>query len=734
MTHPKSSPFVAPRAAPPPVTTAADPPSGAPSSRRGDIQTLRAIAVLLVISDHLIRRPSGGFIGVDVFFVISGFLITGLLLREHERTGRISFRRFYLRRVKRLLPAAVTVTVVTVAASFAIFSLVRSTQILVDAAWVSLFAANWRFVSLGTDYLHATDSTSPLQHYWSLAVEEQFYFLWPVLMVAAFAFARWRLRRPDGTAVSSRRAPLAVLSLVTAGSLAWSLWESAAHPTSAYFSTGSRIWELGVGALLAFAAPSLRRLPDAVRTWFAWAGIAGIVASALLIDTTTRMPAPGAVAPVLFTAVVIAAGTGTNRRQLFPLNNPVGVYIGTISYSLYLWHLPVIVVMGALFPDLGRRYELLSLALIAVLSVLSYHWIETPLRTRSWRFGMPRAAASRPRRPLLRPAALLALVAAVVGIGFVTAAARVPARVETMDISALTTPVAAAGFPAAPTALEFARADAVTAALAATAWPTLSPDITRLGLASRAPEWMTDDCLQLDPVATQTPEKDAQRCVYGTPDAPHTIAVIGDSVAISWVQAIRAAAGTNWRIEVYTMAQCPAVDLTVNFIGGAAHPQCDSFRRWALARVATERPERVVLSSTPNSLAELADGATGAAALGEWRAGTDRTLAALSGMDVTVLDPPAEGASLATCARRWSVPADCVGTPSAAFVEAGRITREVARQHPGVTVPATISWFCSAEGRCPAFVGTTPVTADGLHLSAAESRELAPLVGEALRL
>ena len=213
---------------------------------RRDIQGLRAIAVALVIADHLIGRPSGGFIGVDVFFVLSGFLITGLLIRERERTGRISFRSFYVRRARRILPLAALVLVVTVSVSWLVFRTSRAVQTSVDALWSLLFAANWRFAAVGTDYLQAGVPVSPVQHYWSLAVEEQFYLAWPWLVLLAFWLATRFVRKP--------RLVLTVLfSVAIVSSLVWAFYEVESARTVAYFSTFSRAWELGVGALIAVA-------------------------------------------------------------------------------------------------------------------------------------------------------------------------------------------------------------------------------------------------------------------------------------------------------------------------------------------------------------------------------------------------------------------------------------------------------------------------------------------------
>lgn len=339
------------------------------------------IAVTVVILDHLCRWPSGGFVGVDVFFVISGFLITGLLLREHERTGTISFWGFYRRRIKRILPAATLVVIITVAASFLLLSTARSVQTALDGIWASLFAANWHFALGGTDYFQPDTAVSPLQHYWSLSVEEQFYFVWPWLMLLIFWFIAQRTKI---TRTGARRVVGATILAITAVSFAWSLWETASSPTWGYFSTWSRVWELGIGATIAVFAPVFVRIPPALRPVLGWVGLAGIVASLFIITPELPFPGPWAALPVAATALVIASGTGGTQRYMWPIMNPVSSYVGDVSYSLYLWHWPIIILFGAYFPLTEPVPLAIAAVLIVVLSIASFHLVENPIRKSGW--------------------------------------------------------------------------------------------------------------------------------------------------------------------------------------------------------------------------------------------------------------------------------------------------------------------------------------------------------------
>ncbi|MGO2667723.1 MAG: acyltransferase family protein, partial [Microbacterium gubbeenense] len=299
--------------------------SGSTRQRR-DIQGLRAVAVLAVIAAHVFQVPAGGFVGVDVFFVISGFLITGLLLRESGRTGTISFRRFYERRAKRILPAAVVVLVATTIASVALLGKKGGIGVGIDALYSAFFLGNWRFAAEGVDYFAQGTPPSPLQHFWSLGVEEQFYLVWPWVMLAIIVFAASR----GWSALRARRLTRTLIVLLTAASFGWALYETQANHAFAYFSTFSRAWELGIGAVLAF----LPALPLGLwwRRAIAWVGIAGIAASLVVVTESSPLwPAPLGLLPVISTALVIAAGTDP-----WILSNRVATYIGDISYSLYL--------------------------------------------------------------------------------------------------------------------------------------------------------------------------------------------------------------------------------------------------------------------------------------------------------------------------------------------------------------------------------------------------------------
>ena len=283
---------------------------------RGDIEGLRAVAVLLVVTFHAgFPLVHGGFVGVDVFFVLSGFLITGLLLDEIARTGTISLTDFYARRIRRLLPLSTLVLAATAVATYALIPPIDRRGVAGDLVGAALWGANWKFAADSTQYMADTDK-SPVLHFWSLAVEEQFYVVWPVLLLVLVGGTGLALR---AWPVAFRRISL-VLVLVTALSLWASQHQTGTGSPFAYFGLHTRAWELGVGAGLALVKPALRVLSAPAARGAGILGLTLVVGSALMMDETTPFPGTAALLPVLGTALVVAGGArlphGTIARGL----------------------------------------------------------------------------------------------------------------------------------------------------------------------------------------------------------------------------------------------------------------------------------------------------------------------------------------------------------------------------------------------------------------------------------
>ncbi|GIE96626.1 acyltransferase family protein [Paractinoplanes rishiriensis] len=332
-----------------------------PSLRfRPDVEGLRAVAVAVVVLFHAgVPGIGGGYIGVDVFFVISGFLITTLMLREVHETGNLSLLRFYARRARRILPASTVVLIAVTLAGYHWLGFLRGDEIASDARWAALFAANFNFAQQGVDYLTSQAAPSPLQHFWSLAVEEQFYFVWPALL----ALLIW---------LGLRHATPVVLGLAVAASLGFSIWQTGT--TWSYFSPATRAWELGAGCLLALAAGRLTRIPPRIAAAMAGVGLAGIVVAALSFDSTTPFPGYAAALPIVATVLVLA-GRGDALLAVRPMQ-----WLGRISYSLYLWHWPVLIVAEQAYGPLSGPARFWLVLLSVVLAAITYACIENPVR------------------------------------------------------------------------------------------------------------------------------------------------------------------------------------------------------------------------------------------------------------------------------------------------------------------------------------------------------------------
>ncbi|CAN5232426.1 acyltransferase family protein [soil metagenome] len=542
---------------------------------RRDIQGLRAIAVGAVVLYHL--RPEwlpGGFVGVDVFFVISGYLITGSLAAEATTTGRIALTRFWGRRIRRLMPAATVVLIAVVAGTGLVLPLARWMPTLVQVAASALSGQNWVLAAQAVSYLNADEPASPLQHFWSLSVEEQFYVVWPLLVVAALAL----VARAPGSRLPTMR--WLVLALAVA-SFGYSAWASSATPDVAYFSTFTRAWELLVGAALALwvaAIPRAPRLPGIAVV----VGVAAIVASFWLVTPDIPFPGFAALLPTVGAAAVIWGGLGAVPRALTTvLESPPFVWVGNVSYGLYLWHWPLIVFAGAAL----RADRLPWWAAVAVLTAslvlagLSKRFVED----RFQRPATPASAGARPSETRLgrirrHPFALAAALLTITGL------AGAALFVDLRQIAAQQS--AAAANPPGARVLD-PRFD--PSAFPSTVIQPV-PDI--LTLTSSLERQLSEECMSLadNPAITS--------CEAGDPDATTTVLLAGDSHTAHWLPAFDELGRSNhWRVVLAAKASCPLLDLGADFApDGVIGKECLTWNSSMVGFIRSLHPDALVTS------------------------------------------------------------------------------------------------------------------------------------------
>ncbi len=700
------------------------------SNFRPDIEGLRAFAVLLVVLSHLKLQPRGGFIGVDVFFVISGFLITGLVADEVARTGRFSIRGFYARRARRILPAALTVLIATWIAARIVFNASRFHQTVTDIWWSLGFAANLNYARGGTDYFQTYAPPSIVQHYWSLAVEEQFYVVWPLLLLGLTLVARrW---------AAPMRARVVVVATATAvvASFAYCLYDTASTPASAYFSTFGRAWELGLGAVLALGLRAGYALPARLAGPLSLLGVGGIVVSAFVISDSSRFPGPWAALPVLCTGVFLFAGSSAasySTPWFLPVNNPLARYVGRISFSLYLWHWPVIQIVTALVPTTARIYYPLTLSAMAALTLFSYYAIEEvcrhrpvaaqPVNTRlaGARVRTAPAAHRRPRvgrRPALRHAAAIVALAALTLV-FWTDRPAPPPPVKIV-------PVANSGVGTAEQALQQQLSDA----LQATSWPVITPPIDAVVAGKGTPEGLPD-CIG----ATLPP---ADKCTVGNPDAPKLALVVGDSTAQAYMDVMKHfvdGPAKDWQIRFIGMAGCNFLDYRITNPVQWVSNACPGRKQLAVDTINALHPNMVILE---NFYANQINADTGQAlTTAQWVSGESRYADKFraSTAQLVFLGSPVSQTDITQCYTAVSVPANCISRVSSVFQDFNNQVKALAAADGAKFIDA-IPWFCVSDV-CPAFVhnsstGTNvSVRKDIIHITPDFADVIAPAAWEA---
>jgi peptidoglycan/LPS O-acetylase OafA/YrhL len=688
--------------------------TGTSTTFRRDIQGLRAVAITLVLLGHAgFAAVPGGFIGVDVFFVISGFLITGLLLAEVERTGRISLAGFLARRARRLLPAAGVVLTATLLLTYLFLPRSRWSDTGWDVVASGLYVQNWRLAGGPADHLAAGEAPSILRHFWSLGVAEQFYLCWPILLLAVGWLARRRASR-------LRPALLLTLGLVAVASFGWSVHLSAADPDRAFFVTTTRLWELALGGLLAIASPYLVRLARWITTTLAWSGLAAILLAAVVLRPNQPFPGYAALLPTVGAAALIAGGLTAGQRGPGRLLSwgPLCA-VGAVSYSLYLWHWPVLVAAQARFGPLEPVVALGVLLLSAIPAVLTYRYLEQPIRTA--------------RTPTLEPgyawrlAAVFTTLPVLAGLLFqltVWPNSQVPLPVAQLPVATTSASPSPGGTPAAQGASLLAadpRDDRRGAPVDKVASITPDPMLAR----DDVPDVYQHKCI------TRTQDYEVLRCVYGDRESEVTVALAGDPRAATWLPALQVLAQERgWRLVTYLKAACPFAHYRIS-VAGTPQPRCTAWVDKVTEELTgDDRPDLLVTSSL--AYAPMRDGLvlSDEEAEAEAVAGMRRTWEAMRAAGVPTMvirDVPEMPMDIAECvAEHRSRLTRCAPPREEVWETGGGPRQEAAAEgQRGVRLVNLNNAVCPTE-HCAPVIGGVLVYRDSSNLTATYARTLAP--------
>ena len=667
-----------------------------PAKFRPDIEGLRAFAVVSVVLYHAaLFGVHGGFIGVDVFFVISGFLITRLLLESVGENGIRALPTFYTRRIRRLLPAAMTVVVATVVADriWAPPLSVRPTA--VDGIFTTFYGLNYRLAVEGTQYLNEGSAASPLQHFWSLAVEEQFYLCWPILIVLVVFLGR-----------RHRNALLGLLlGAIVLVSFRYSVLDTRVDAPWAYFSLGTRAWELGIGALVALGASRLARLPGSIALVGGWLGLAAVLASDFVYNGRTLYPGSATALPVVGAAVLIACGCAGQRGGGVLLGLRPMQFGGRMSYSWYLWHWPMLVIAPMILGHaLGWPERLTVVVLSLAAAIVTFKLIENPARSLrlpnlQWFAGGLALSGS-------------AVVAAVLVLGNPPPLVGTGADATVVHASTAT-----------PTVTREMRAAIVAGLNTMDAPRNLSPEPAKAH--GDVPSSSYDGCHASIFAVTQG------ACVFGDPSGKHTVVLFGDSHMQQWQPAFTdAGVYAHWRVVNWTKSGCPPQELTeFNTQLNRIYTECDTWRARTLARIAALKPTVVILTSSDGD--NDAAGTVSPAAYGDATVSTVRILQRTTTAKIVYLeDTPYPGYNVAECVAAHLDDVKACNLPMShayAYPATHQAINQALQKLGGVTLVDPAAWMC-ADNVCPAVVGNLLVFRDQSHLSVEFAEWLTPMI------
>lgn len=664
---------------------------------RGDIEGLRGIATLIVLAYHAqVPFVGGGYVGLDVFFVMSGFLITALLVKEAEDSGRISLVQFFARRIRRLLPAAVAVLGFIVAAGWLVMSPLDRRSLAWDVLAANFYVVNWRFVDQQTDYLAAGLNASPVQHFWSLSVEEQFYLVWPVVMLGAVLLA-FRVGL-------NMRAVSAVAALaIGVGLFLYSLDHTREAAGAAYFSTLSRGWEFALGAALALIPAAWVRMNRTVAGVLVVGALAAIFWAMVTYTEQTMFPGPAALVPCLATAAIILAGMAhSDTLAARILNLRPARWVGRISYSWYLWHWPLLVFAAVIWGDLPVWAKVGIVVVSLGPTLITHHLIEQPFRH-------ARVFSRTPGRAYRLGIACTGLVA-IAGVASYVA-------VPTTPVASAKEAVGARAFTSEGLGHIQARARAIR--------PEPLSAIRDRGKAD------ADGCLM------RPNETRSDPCVYGDRDSRTTVVLFGDSYAMQWFPAFDVVADRRgWRLVVLTKAGCTPADVRMyNGQLRRRYKECEAWRSHTLRRIARERPSLIIVgNAASHQVIAGGDRLDTDASERALEAGLVRTLRTLrrTGAPVRVIrENPRPDIDVRACVSESLNNLRRCAFPRRVAWGHRPVNKNAARRVRGVRFLDPLPRLCP-RAQCPAVIGNVLIYRNTAHITATYARTMTPYLAARL--
>ncbi|MGG5171221.1 acyltransferase family protein [Pseudarthrobacter sp. J1738] len=697
---------------------------GPKSKVRTDIQALRALAVGAVVLNHLWPdRLPGGYVGVDIFFVISGFLITRHLVGELTKRGRVHFAAFYARRMRRLLPAALLVGALGLAGTWLFMPYSRWADAAGEGIAAAFYGENWLLAAKSVDYSASQETATVVQHYWSLSVEEQFYVVWPLLLAGAFAAALWRRKNP-------LRFLTIAMSVVFAASLIFSIIYTVTNPNEAYFVTTTRAWEFAAGGLIALGTvafldtkASQRRSPSKLvqnrMQLLAGIGLIAVLVTLFVYNQETTFPGAMALIPVVGTGLIIWTGSVLGSSAIpFSGFRPFQ-FVGDVSYSLYLWHWPLIVLA---VPFLGRELGNVDKWIIAAISLalafLSKRYIEDPGRTKLYKGR--RSAVS-----LLAGFGAMLLVTAL-ALGMVLSAG----RVESAEAQKLAN-LAQQPCYGASSLLPNANCPDKYG----------SPDVLNIGKA-QSPYFAVSGCRSATDQIVVQDVSFLQDCDYSGGDKnAKTVWYVGDSHAEHWkVAFFDLARKQKWHVRLSLAGGCSLADVKrIAFmdaprLDSASQERCLQWSQQVSDKILKQKPDYVVTSTF--SVKETIDDGTGRDQLAQYKDTVERRQAkwAQNGTRVIVIrDPPLTlGKSTPGCViQKKGDSLACATDRSKALVADPTAKAALDLGSGNLKVMDLSDQFCDAK-QCHAVIGGIFVYFDNNHLSKNYVESLEPIFDERL--